>query len=122
MSGVLAPSQRFIDAVTGSHTSYQYIDVRSPTGQTITLHVTEGSVVVDRSAQYKRSSNLTAIDPTGQLVPSDVSGIMTPFGTEVRPYKGVKYSDTPGDYEVVPLGVFRIGKSTITEAASDNST
>lgn len=120
MSALLSPSPRFVAAITGSHQVYQYVNVVSPTGQTVQLHVTAGAVNVDRSAQYKRSSTLTAIDPTGTLVPSDVNGILTPFGTEVMPYKGVKYPD--GTTEVMPLGVFRIAKSTINEDASDNST
>lgn len=120
MSGILAPSPRFIEAITGSHEVYQYVDVIAPSGDTLTLHITQGSVNVDRSAQYKRSSTMTAIDPTGSIVPQDAAGILTPFGTEVRPYKGVKYAD--GTFEVMPLGVFRLSKSTVSEDASDNST
>jgi hypothetical protein len=59
------------------------------------------------------------VDPLGDLTPSDTSTLLTPYGTELRPYRGVRYAPTPehpeGEIDVLPLGVFRLAKVTIQD-------
>lgn len=109
-------TQRFMDAIRLSHTVYSYCDVISPNQETMRLPVVDGEVTVDRTAQYRRATRVDCIDPEGVLIPIGASGILTPFGTEIRPYRGIQYLD--GTTEVYPLGVFRIAKVTLTESSS----
>jgi hypothetical protein len=104
---------RFLNEIRRSHTVYAYVDVTSPNQETIRLPATQGDVSVDRTAAIRRSCQVTCIDPLGQLVPKDKDSVLTPYGTEIRPYRGVKYTD--GTIEVAPLGVFRIAKATVED-------
>lgn len=108
-------SAKFLHAIQRSHNVMSYVDVISPTGQKARLIVEDGDIGVDRTAEVRRTCTLTCIDPTGELTPDSVLGLLTPFGTELRPYRGVVYSDVEG-YETVPLGVFRISKVSITDS------
>jgi hypothetical protein len=109
-------TDRFLAEIKLSHTVYSYVDVVSPTQQTVRLPVTGGSVTVDRTATTRRTCQVTCIDPLGVLVPTGTSSLLTPFGTELRPYRGVLYDD--GTTEVVPLGIFRLSKSSVKTAAT----
>lgn len=112
----MTSSPRLLAEIRRSHQVCSYIDVTSPTGQTVRLSATDGSVAVDRTAAVRRTCTATCIDPLGLLTPGDTSSLLTPYGTELRPYRGVRYGD--GTTEVVPLGVFRLSKTSI----KDNST
>jgi hypothetical protein len=105
-------TDRFTAEIKKSHTVYSYADIISPTQETTRLMVTDGSVNEDRTAQYRRSATMTVVDPLGTFVPMGHYGMLTPLGTEIRPYRGVKYDD--GTIEVYPLGVFRLSKTTVT--------
>lgn len=112
-------SDRFLLEVRRSHTVWSYVDVISPDQEVRRLVAVDGEVNVDRTAQYRRAARIDCIDPEGVFVPDGSSGILTPYGTEVRPYRGVRYSD--GTVEVYPLGVFRISSGTFTEASSSSA-
>lgn len=107
-------SARFQAALRKSHTVYSYIDVVSPSNQTIRLHVTTASVTVDRTAQFRRSLTATCIDYDGSIMPKNSQSILTPFGTRVLPYRGIQYDD--GTIEVYPLGVFNLSAVAATES------
>jgi len=109
-------TDRFLEEVRRSHTVYSYVDVISPTNEIRRLRVIDGEINVDRTAQFRRAGRIDCIDVDGSFIPQGTSGILTPFGTEVRPYRGVKYSD--GTIEVYPQGVFRIAQATFTESSS----
>lgn len=106
-------SKRFYEALKGSHTVYSYVDVKSPTNQIIRLAAVGGSVDVDRTAEVRRRCSLTAIDPTGELTPAEAGDILSPYGTEIYPYRGILYPD--GTTEAIPLGIFRISKVSISD-------
>lgn len=107
-------TQRFLDEIRRSHTVVSYVDVISPNQEVKRLVAIDGEVTVDRTAQYRRAARIDCIDPEGIYVPDGNSGILTPFGTEVRPYRGVRYSD--GEEEIYPLGVFRLSNADFTES------
>lgn len=107
-------SQRFITEIKRSHRVISYVDVTSPTNQTTRLNFTAGDVKVDRTAETRRSFTGTCLDPTGEITPDDPTDLLTPFGTTLRPYRGVQYADT-GEVEVMPLGVFRLSKSNVKD-------
>lgn len=105
---------RFIQEIKRSHTVYEYVDAISANNQTTRLNITVGTVTADRSGAFRRSLQVTCFDPTGQMVPSTAASLLTPFGSILRPYSGVRYSD--GTTEVYPLGVFRIADVDIVES------
>lgn len=110
-------SAAFKAEVVKSHTVYSYVDVVSASGQTVRLTATGGSVQIDRTADVRRRCSIDCIDPDGTLTPKQAAAILTPYGTEIRPYRGVKYTSgvLAGSYEVVPLGVFRLSQATIRD-------
>lgn len=107
-------SERLLNEIRGSHEVYAYIDVISPTQETLRLPATGGEVSCDRTAEIRRACRATCIDPTGLLVPESQASLLTPYGTILRPYRGVRYTD--GTTEVVPLGVFRLSKSNVDDS------
>lgn len=109
-------TERFLNEIRLSHTVYSYVDVISPNQETKRLVAVGGEVNVDRTGTVRRAGRIECIDPLGIFVPDENSGILTPFGTEVRPYRGVRYTD--GTTEVYPLGVFRLAKATFAESTS----
>lgn len=96
-----------------SHTVYSYVDVIAPNQAAFKLAVTDGSVQVDRTASVRRRCTISCVDPTGTTTPTSADSVLTPYGTEIRPYRGVKYAD--GTTEVVPLGVFRVSKVSVSD-------
>lgn len=80
------------------------------------LHVTGGSVRVDRSADVRRTCELTVVGVPRDLVPS--SRRRSPldiYGNELVVSQGVRYGD--GSVEMVPLGVFVIVDSRVVDTA-----
>lgn len=105
---------RFLAEIRKSHRVHSYIDVISPTQELLRLPATGGEVTCDRTADIRRACRATCIDPSGLLVPASQDSLLTPYGTILRPYRGVEYTD--GTTEVLPLGVFRLSKSNVNDS------
>lgn len=103
--------------VLKSHTVYSYVDCITPSNGSFRLTATGGNVQVDRTADVRRRLNCSVVDPNGDLTPKTAASILTPYGTELRAYRGVKYTSgvLSGSFEVVPLGVFRLSKATVRD-------
>lgn len=112
-------TDRFLSEIKKSHRVYSYVDAWGPDGTYARLRVFAGSMTADRTAQFRRTVTATLVDPTGALTPSGAAGLLTPYGTEIRPYRGVMYSD--GTTEVAPLGVFRLSSAAVTESGATNN-
>lgn len=112
-------TDRFYREIRKSHKVFSWVDVIAPDQESQKLLVTGGEVGCDRSAAIRRNLNCSAIDPTGLITPRKTGEILTPYGTELRAYRGVIYSD--GTTESCPLGVFRLARSTITDKADGTS-
>lgn len=78
------------------------------------LRVISGSVEVDATATTRRRFSCTVVDPTGVLVPSDGNDVLSPYGYEVRLWRGFNYLDGTAD-ELVPLGTFRIASAKVSD-------
>lgn len=102
-------TDRFLAEIRTNHTMISYVVVTSPNQESARLEAVSGDVNVDRAASIRRSCSVTCIDPDGTWTPTGPESILTPYGTELRPYRGVRYAD--GVEEVYPLGVFRIAKA-----------
>lgn len=107
-------TDRFLEEIKRSHRFIAYVDVIGPDLETIRLPATDGDVKVDSTAEIRRTCSIKCVDPTGELTPKDHGGILTPYGTEIRPYRGVVYDD--GTTEVAALGVFRLSKSSVDDS------
>lgn len=70
-----------------------------------------GHVGIDNVA-VRRELHATFVDADGALTPSTTRDILSPKGTEARPWRGL-YIPSRGDFEWVPLGVFGIVKSEV---------
>lgn len=114
---MLPVSDAFKAEIQRSHRMFAYADLFTPTGQQYRLKVVDGSVTVDRTATTRRHGTFTVVDPTGTLTPLNSTSPLAPFGSIIKPYRGVKYTTgaLAGSTEVVPLGVLRISDSTITD-------
>lgn len=106
----------FYAEIRKSHTAVSYVIILTPEGEPIRLPLTDGWVDVDRTAAIRRHLTATAVDPYGRLTPRETGEILTPYGTEMLAYRGVRYTggDRDGEEEVAPLGVFRLSAATIT--------
>lgn len=114
-------SAAFLAEIRKSHVVYSYVDLVAPNGQQMRLIATGGSVSVDRTADIRRVATVQCINPQG-LTASDFTALnITPFGSVVRPYRGVKYTSGAlgGSTEVVPLGEFWLTKSTFTDTGGE---
>lgn len=109
-------SNKFHRAMYRSHQVVSYVEAKAPNGEKTNLTITDGSVDIDRSGENRRRLTIQCVDKTGKLTPSNVAGLLTPYGTELRPYRGIRFSDT-GATEYAPLGVFRIQKVGIKDEA-----
>src|SRR4051812_43620525 len=96
-----------------------YVDMIAPDQEAKTLQILDGEVACDRTATVRRGLNCRLIDPTGQLTPRENGEVLTPYGTELRPYRGLRWKNNDGTYseEICPLGVFRLARSSITYKA-----
>lgn len=108
--------ERMLSEIRGNHTVVSYIDLITATQQKFRVRALSGDVSVDSSAAIRRSFSFSCIDPTGEITPTEAGSSLTPFGTEVRPYRGVRFAD--GSEYVHPLGVFRLSTTTVLDSAS----
>lgn len=108
-------TDRFYEEIRRSHRIVSWVDVISPEREVVRLPAVDGQVDVDRTAAFRRKLSCQCIDPLGSLTPRTEGEVLTPYGTELRAYRGVYFSDDPEDYEVSALGVFRLSKASITD-------
>lgn len=106
-----------------SHEVVSYVELVAPDQEARPLKVLDGEVACDRTAQVRRSLNCRVVDPTGEITPRNAGEILTPYGTELRAYRGIKWQDKSGEWveEVCPLGVFRLSRSSIQYRADGQS-
>lgn len=107
-------TDEFLAEIRRSHHVVSYVDVVSSTGEVQRLPATGGGVTEDATAEVRRRCTLSVVDSTGLLTPKSEADLLTPYGTEVRPYRGVRYAD--GREEVMPLGVFRISTVDVDDS------
>lgn len=74
------------------------------------------SISIDGSAAVRRSFKATAIDSDGSLIPLLPTDDLAPYGVEAAVRSGFLLDD--GSTELIPVGVFRLGR---TEASSSGA-
>jgi hypothetical protein len=106
-------TDKFLKTIRYSYTSVSRVVVKGPNQEPAVLEAISGDVSVDRTASIRRSCTITCVDSEGTLTPRGPESLLTPFGTELRPYRGVVYDDDTE--ELQPLGVFRLAKADVSD-------
>lgn len=90
-----------------SHTVASRLDILQNGRKVAQLGLIDGEV--DRAIRRPVMSNMTTsvVDPTGDYSDGDIDDLLSPYESEVMPWRGVM-DPTTGYSEMVPLGVFRI--------------
>jgi hypothetical protein len=112
-------SAQWAPAIKASHTAIAGVDVllSGVTQSTPNLRIIGGNVTVDKTNDVRRRCTVTLEDPTGALIPTSPSSLLTPYGNELRLWRGVTYVD--GTSEMVPLGVFRMATVRVRDSGAD---
>ncbi|MFK8844671.1 DUF5047 domain-containing protein [Streptomyces sp. Ac-502] len=97
-------TERFLAALTESHTPATEVALFRTDGRVEPLEVTGGSVTVDRGQAIRRTCTVTITDTS--LIPRTPSDKLSVYGARLRISRGVQYGD--GSRELAPLGVFRL--------------
>ncbi|MGW2206749.1 DUF5047 domain-containing protein [Streptomyces sp. NPDC001774] len=105
-------TDRFYEEIRHSQDIVSYVDVVAPNQEPVRLTATDGEVSCDRTAAVRRKAGISCVDPSGELTPRASGEILTPYGTEIRPYRGVYIGGVP---EVAPLGVFRLSEAEVLD-------
>ena len=117
---MLTVSSAFTTALSNNHiiaTKCEVLTNGSLNTSLPTLSVTDGQVRVDVTQSVRRRCELRLTDFTGTITPSTADDILTPYGTELKLYRGLSYKTlgTTSD-ELVPLGVFRISSVEVHDS------
>jgi len=108
-------SANFLTRVRYSHVAPTRCEVWDSTVKLTELKVISGSVSVDSRRDVRRTCSITVVDATGELTPTTSFDILTPFGHELRLFRGVRLED--GTDEMVPLGIFVITNVTMKDSS-----
>jgi hypothetical protein len=101
-------SDRFLDAVRGSHRMVAEARIVAP-GQTgvvptgTVIPILDGDVQLDAAADVRSTIDLTT---SGDRWPADADGLLTPYGNELHVRRGIQLDG--GTIEWVSLGYHRI--------------
>lgn len=108
-------SASFKEAVRGDHIVIAKAEVWASDQKLREINIAQGSVSVNTSSAVRRTCEVTLVTgrETINLVPDNDFDLLTPFGNELRLYRGVQYED--GTKEYVPLGVFVITQVSIQD-------
>lgn len=119
-------SQRFLDALTADSLNlYCRADIyEGINGKYLgSFSVLDGTIQLDvNNAARRQLQSLTATTtddalPGLDLIPQVPEDVLFPDGNEIMVWKGVLYSDAPGDHEEVSLGRFLIEEVDVTHSA-----
>lgn len=107
----------FRAAIVQAHTTSAKVEVWTGDQKLITLPVASGSVEVNAKNAVRRTCEVTLSTDrtTANLVPDNDFDYLTPFGNEIRLFRGIIFED--GTEEFIPLGVFRMTEVGISDKA-----
>lgn len=108
-------SAAFKAAVITDHVVIAKAEVWNQDQKLATLAIDKGSVKIDVKSAVRRTCQVHLVTDrtTANLVPDNDFDTLSPFGNELRLYRGVQFAD--GSEEYVPLGVFLMTDIDITD-------
>lgn len=102
-------SDEFLAAITGDHDMVETVEVLGAGDEVLTtLDVVAGSVTEDGAAIVRHSADITVVDPTGDLTPTDLDDMLMPIGTRLRVSRGLLVN---GEAETYPLATAWLTRS-----------
>lgn len=106
----------FKAAVATNHVVVSKAEVWTGEQRLSALDIESGSVEVNTASAVRRTCRVSLITTreSDNLVPDSQFDLLTPFGNELRLYRGVQFDD--GSQEYVPLGVFVITDVNVTDS------
>ncbi len=109
-------SAAFKDAIRENHTVVSKAEIWNQDSKILDLDIDSGSVTINANSIVRRTCSVRLItDRTeNNLVPNTGFDAITPFGNELRLYRGVRFDD--GTDEYIPQGVFVITDVKIIDA------
>jgi hypothetical protein len=114
-------SPEFKTKLLQSHSILSYVDIlTADPNVSRRLYVVEGSVTIKNTDAVGRSCRLTLTDPDGTLTPHDAEDLLSPAGTEIKPWRGIELDS--GTFEMIPQGVFGLDETEIDEDADGGVT
>lgn len=109
-------SDAYKAAIRSTHVAVSTAEVWSGSLKLLDLDISGGSVSVSATSAVRRTCQVTFSTERGSaLVPDNGFSALTPFGNELRLYRGIQYPD--GSRELVPLGVFVITRVSVKDDA-----
>ncbi len=110
-------SAAFKAAVLTDHVVVSKAEVWASDQKLREIDIADGTVTVDSSSAVRRTCEVVLVTnrESTNLVPDNDFDLLTPFGNELRLFRGVQYSD--GTKEYVPLG-FGLHQSFVTHVSS----
>lgn len=87
-------SDAFDETLRRPHTAVCAVELITDGKVIRQLEVHAGSVTADRTAAQMRSFSVDIIDRDGDLLPTDMTSELAPFGARVQLYRGVRISST----------------------------
>jgi hypothetical protein len=108
-------SAAFKAAVRTDHVVVSKAEVWASDQKLAEINISDGNVQIDSSSAVRRVCDISLVTSreSNNLVPDNDFDLLTPFGNELRLYRGVQYAD--GTEEYVPLGVFVITEVSISD-------
>lgn len=93
-------------AVLTDHTAVSKAEIWTSDQKLADLNISAGSVMISTDSAARRTCSVSLVTDrtTANLVPDNDFDNLTPFGNELRLYRGVQFAD--GTKEYVPLGIF----------------
>jgi hypothetical protein len=109
-------SAEFKTAIKTDHIAVAKAEVWNQEQRLIELDIRDGSVDVSVDSAIRRNCQVSLVTSraSDNIVPDTDFDYLTPFGNELRLYRGVQFSD--GTTEYVPLGVFIITDVNILDS------
>jgi hypothetical protein len=108
-------SANFKAALTQDHIVVSKVEIWNSGQYLTTISVDGGQVEVSSESAIRRTCQiaLTTERAVTNLVPDTDFDYLTPFGNEMRLFRGIQFDD--GTIEYIPLGVFVITEVTISD-------
>lgn len=112
-------SKPFLRRVKQSHQICVKCEVFAGNEFLQTLKIYDGSISMEYQAERQRRFTAYLGDPEGRLTPDNLNDLLAVTGNEIKLSRGVVHLD--GTEEFVPLGVFPIGTTDITDGGDGHT-
>lgn len=116
---MISASEELMTTLQESHVVATKAVVMNGNDPIMELDIVDGNVTIDSAAKNRRTANVKLSDPTGNLVPKEITDALHPLaGNEVWLYRGA-FVPAFDDTEMCQMGCFAIKDGEIVDSGSD---